>query len=320
LQVGSHGTLAVPQTDRKPGSVIGNHIYRSFNGTESAGFAQVDPESMTVLKQLAICFAFCIFAAFPIALKADTHQVTVTASAFSPSDLVIQPGDTVVWTFSPREADCTYGCPPEVLHNVMADDQSFTSGPPAAEWTYQKTFGQTGVFLYHCEVHSAPGRDITSFMNGRINVQTAEENAFQINPGLNDAWFNPSTSGQGFLITVFPDIGQLFLAWFTFDTERPSDDVTAFLGDPGHRWLTAQGPYDGDKANLTLFVTAGGVFDSAEPVSSTDPAGDGNMTLEFADCANGIANYEITSLGISGEIPLQRITLDNIELCNFLAE
>jgi hypothetical protein len=27
---------------------------------------------------------------------------------------------------------------------------------------------------------------------------------FELNPGLNDAWFNPDTDGQGFLITVFP--------------------------------------------------------------------------------------------------------------------
>ena len=141
---------------------------------------------------------------------------------------------------------------------------------------------------------------------------------FQINPGLNDAWFNLTTSGQGFLITVFPDIKQMFLAWFTFDTERPADDVTAMLGEPGHRWLTAQGPYDGDTANLTIFVTEGGIFDAAEPVASADLAGDGTLTIEFADCSNGLVKYQITSLGISGEIPIQRISPDNVPLCEAL--
>jgi hypothetical protein len=141
---------------------------------------------------------------------------------------------------------------------------------------------------------------------------------FQINPGLNDAWFNLTTSGQGFLITVFPDIKQMFLAWFTFDTERPAEDVTAMLGEPGHRWLTAQGPYDGDTANLTIFVTEGGIFDAAEPVASTDLAGDGTLTIEFADCSGGLVKYQITSLGISGEIPIQRITPDNVPLCEAL--
>ena len=95
--------------------------------------------------------------------------------------------------------------------------------------------------------------------------------------------------------------------------------VTAMLGDPGHRWLTAQGPYDGNTANLTIFVTEGGVFDSAEPATSTDPDGDGTLTLEFAGCTEGLVNYEITSLGISGEIPIQRIVQDNVPLCEALA-
>jgi hypothetical protein len=139
-----------------------------------------------------------------------------------------------------------------------------------------------------------------------------------INAGLNDAWYNPATDGQGFLISVFPEIKQMFLAWFTFDTERPPEDVTAKLGEPGHRWLTAQGPYDGDTAKLTIFMIEGGVFDAAVPPATTDPAGDGIMTLEFADCTEGLVSYEITSLGISGEIPIQRISPDNVSLCESL--
>ena len=102
--------------------------------------------------------------------------------------------------------------------------------------------------------------------------------------------------------------------------ERPPEDVTALLGEPGHRWLTAQGPYAGDTANLTIFVTEGGVFDSVEPVAETVPAGDGTITIEFADCTEGLVNYEITSLDISGVIPIQRIALDNVTLCESLEE
>ena len=141
---------------------------------------------------------------------------------------------------------------------------------------------------------------------------------FKINAGLNDAWYNPATNGQGFLITAFPDRKEMFLAWFTFDTERPLADVTAMLGEPGHRWLTAQGPYEGDTANLTIFMTEGGVFDAAVPAVSTDPEGDGTLTLEFADCTQGMVSYAITSLGISGEIPIQRISAGNVPLCESL--
>ena len=152
----------------------------------------------------------------------------------------------------------------------------------------------------------------------RVAISSVEGLGFQINAGLSDAWYNPATNGQGFLITVFPGIQQIFLAWFTYDRERPPQDAQAILGEPGHRWLTAQGPYDGDTAQLTIFVTEGGVFDSVEPEATTDPAGDGFMTLEFADCSEGLISYEIASLGISGNLPIQRIADDNVGLCEQL--
>jgi sugar lactone lactonase YvrE len=143
--------------------------------------------------------------------------------------------------------------------------------------------------------------------------------SFEINAGLNDAWYYPVTIGQGFLIAVFPDVEQMFVAWFTFDTERPPEDVTAQLGGPGQRWLTAQGSYEGSVANLTIYLTEGGVFDSPVPPITTGPAGYGTMTIEFADCTEGLVHYEITSLGISGDIPIQRTVPDNVALCEALS-
>jgi len=140
---------------------------------------------------------------------------------------------------------------------------------------------------------------------------------FLINAGLNDAWYNPATNGQGFLVAVFPDIKQMFVAWFTYDTERPPDDVTANLGEPGHRWLTAQGPYEGDTASLTINLTQGGVFDSAQPPITTDSYG--TMTIEFAGCKAGLVTYQITSPEVSGVIPIERTTPDNVALCEVLA-
>lgn len=154
---------------------------------------------------------------------------------------------------------------------------------------------------------------------GIVRVYSLSQfNPFEINAGLNDAWFNRATPGQGFLLTVFPDRKEMFLAWFTFDTQRPPEDAVALLGEPGHRWLTAQGPYDGDTAELTIFVTEGGEFDAIEPKATTDLEGDGTLTIQFADCNAGLVSYEITSLGISGEIPIERIVLDNVPLCESL--
>lgn len=149
-----------------------------------------------------------------------------------------------------------------------------------------------------------------------------EDLGFGINSTFNDAWYNPLTNGQGFMIAVLPNQKQMFLTWFTYDVERPPEDVTAMLGEPGHRWLTAQGPYDGDTADLTIYVTSGGVFDSSSPPAATDPDGDGTIKLQFADCENGLLEYEIESLGLSGSIPIERVALDNVSTCeqSFSAE
>jgi beta-glucanase (GH16 family) len=149
--------------------------------------------------------------------------------------------------------------------------------------------------------------------------QEGEPSAVNINAGFNDAWYNPATNGQGFLMTVYPDVKQMFVAWFTYDVERPAGDVEAMLGEPGHRWVTAQGPYSGDTATLTMYVTEGGVFDAADPAPSTDGSGVGTMTIEFSDCTQGLITYQMTSPNVSGEIPIQRIVGDNVALCESLA-
>jgi formylglycine-generating enzyme required for sulfatase activity len=159
--------------------------------------------------------------------------------------------------------------------------------------------------------------------NNEIGFRVAASNvdglAFRITNGINDAWYNPATIGQGFLITAFPEIRQMFVAWFTFDVERPPEDVTSILGDPGHRWLTAQGPYEGDTATLTIYLTEGGVFDAAEPKATNDLVGDGTLTIEFADCTSGLVTYQIDSPDVSGTIPIERITADNVALCESLS-
>jgi hypothetical protein len=166
----------------------------------------------------------------------------------------------------------------------------------------------------------APGTSGNFDVSVSAAIPACVDCPFLINTNLNDVWFNTFTSGQGFLIIVFPQMKELFVAWFTFDVERPPEDAVAILGGPGQRWLTAQGPYEGDTANLTLYVTKGGVFDSVSPDTTTDAEEDGTMIIEFANCEEGLVNYEITSLGISGEIPIQRIVTDNVPACELYME
>jgi hypothetical protein len=144
-------------------------------------------------------------------------------------------------------------------------------------------------------------------------------NVFNINPGLNDAWYNPLTDGQGFFITVFPDIGFVSLAWFTYDTELPTEDATANLGNPGHRWLTAIGPIDGNKAVMNIEMTSAGIFDAASIIERTDPPGsDGTIILTFDDCSSGTIEYDIPSINRQGIVPITRVAGDNIVICEAL--
>ena len=138
----------------------------------------------------------------------------------------------------------------------------------------------------------------------------------QINAGLNDAWFNPETSGQGFFVVAFPVMESVFMAWFTYDLERPDTSVPAKLGEAGHRWLTAQGPYSGNVAVLDVNNTRGGVFDSPLPLPVNEPYG--QIILQFDRCDRGTVSDHIGSTGRYGIVPVERIVSDNAAPCEAL--
>ena len=149
-----------------------------------------------------------------------------------------------------------------------------------------------------------------------VLMDVLENSGFDINQGLNDTWYNMDTNGQGFFIITYPELKTMFLTWFTYDTVRPDESVPFTLGEPGHRWMTAYGNYEGNRAELAITMTAGGIFDSGQPVPENSP--DGTMIVEFEDCASGTVRYDITSINSQGEVPIQRVTADNVALCEAL--
>jgi len=147
----------------------------------------------------------------------------------------------------------------------------------------------------------------------------ADIDVSRINAGLNDAWFNPDTNGQGFFISVFPDLGLASLAWFTYDTELPAEGTPANLGDAGHRWITALGPIAGNQILMNIEMTSGGIFDTATDIRRTDPPGsDGTILLIFTSCNSATVEYDIPSINRQGIVPIQRVAGDNIALCQAL--
>jgi plastocyanin len=84
-------------------------------------------------------------AAFPAAAPVAHAQVPVDMQfhTFAPSSLDVLPGETVEWTnISERR------------HTVTADDESFDSGEVEGGGRFAMTFPDTGVYEYHCRLHS----------------------------------------------------------------------------------------------------------------------------------------------------------------------
>jgi len=244
-------------------------------------------------------WALCSTLLMPAVLYAQTiHEVEVGDNFFNPQMLTIDAGDTVRWV------NAAGGFP----HDVVSEDGSWTPSILANEFIFEVVFPDEGEFGYFCTPH----RDIG--MTGTITVEASA--AFTINAGLNDAWYNPLTDGQGFFVTVFPDIKIVFLAWFTFDTELPPIDATANFGYAGHRWLTAIGSYVDNEVVMNISITTDGIFNNGAEVQNTDPPGsDGTIILTFEDCSSGTVEYDMPSIGRQGIVPIQRIANDNEALC-----
>jgi hypothetical protein len=166
----------------------------------------------------------------------------------------------------------------------------------------------------------AGGNDGNGTGSGHVRIYDLSMfNVFRINPGLNDAWYNPLTDGQGFYINIFPDLGVGSLSWFTYDTELPGVDATANLGDPGHRWLTAAGPIVGNQVFMEIELTSGGLFDTFTEITRTDPPGsDGTIILTFEGCNSATVEYDIPSINRQGIVPIRRVANDNIVICEAL--
>ncbi len=141
---------------------------------------------------------------------------------------------------------------------------------------------------------------------------------FQINAGLSGAWFDPDTPGQGFFLDVLPNSATMFVGWFTFDAPEAASSK-AVLGDDNHRWLTAQGPFEGDTATLDVVLTTGGRFDDPTAIAVHSAAGSyGSVTVDFEDCLNAEVVYDLPVSGLSGTIPITRTADDNVALCRQL--
>ena len=128
---------------------------------------------------------------------------------------------------------------------------------------------------------------------------------FHINAGHAGAWYNPDTSGQGQFIDVEPETQFMFVSWFTY-TDAASDNPFE------QRWLTAQGNYSGNKAELDLFETLGGQFNDPQAVTTTRI---GHVSLSFSECGLGEMAYKLDEERLQGSFPLNRVIPGSGNVC-----
>jgi halocyanin-like protein len=96
-------------------------------------------------------------------------EVTVSVGAvdglkFGPAAILVDPGTTVIWEWTGEGG----------AHNVVADDETFTSGDPVAEagTTFEYTFDDAAegdIFNYLCVPHEAVG------MKGAVAIGSVDD-------------------------------------------------------------------------------------------------------------------------------------------------
>ncbi len=138
-----------------------------------------------------------------------------------------------------------------------------------------------------------------------------------INAGLNGAWYNPETSGQGFMLEVLPNSNRAFFAWFTYDSQDPVEGLPNTIGATDHRWLTGLGEINMQEKSITfdVKVTSDGLFDNPQDVTSSPPDSVGSITITFNDCKTASVNYDLLNHTQSNTFEISRISSESDFIC-----
>ena len=121
--------------------------------------------------------------------------------------------------------------------------------------------------------------------------------------GITGVWYNPITSGQGYLLDFLPDSQTVFAPWFTFGDQKRYQDQS------GLRWYSLFGVSAPGARVLSLSVlrTSNGRFAEGPPVTAEIV---GTAELRFHDCDHATLSYQFNSgveYGRMGSMPWERI-------------
>lgn len=137
-----------------------------------------------------------------------------------------------------------------------------------------------------------------------LSLPAAQGVGIDLQPGLTGSWYEPQTSGQGFMVVVYGDTlygqGTVLASWLTYDN---------VVGGCEHqRWYTLSGPIVRGQTHvsMTIYRNTGGNF-NAPPITTALPVG--TATLSLDSCTSGQLVYNFTDgSGRTSTIPLTRLT------------
>lgn len=270
-----------------------------------------------------------LFITFTIAISTlnltgqTKHMVAVTDFKFTPKELTITAGDTVVWTNTGAMG-----------HNVNGTQTTFPANPESfgndvgLGWTYVHVFNLAGTYKYHCNPHF-------SFMTGTVTVNPAPEltvNFTAMTPHIGESFYLAvidtvtkmeigrveQIATVSFSIVV-PGIKTGKSYWVDFWADHNKNGV--YDAPPAdHAWRLPLYEVNG---NTTLdFVHNTNFFDISLPTASRVLAGIGSIHLYPNPASQYIellvpVNYEkISSLkvySIAGSLIDQKILTGSVE-------
>lgn len=212
------------------------------------------------------------------------------------------------YTFSGTGQSGQVNVPVTIFQNTGGnfDAPPITSATAVGTGTLAFADCSNGTFTYAFSDGSGRGGSIpltriTPNVTCAVGAATAADADF----ALSGNWFDPATSGQGFVFEINPRAPIAFFAWYTY---APSGQMA---GASGQRWFTGQGAFAPGMRSipLALFETTGGVFDTPTPaMQATNPVGTAVAT--FMTCTSAQLQFNFTAgsnAGHAGMITLTRV-------------
>ncbi len=150
---------------------------------------------------------------------------------------------------------------------------------------------------------SDPGLEFEGFYLDNVAVSNASSPAACSASGLSQKisgpWFNENQSGHGWLIELLqgpagePDLVNAY--WYVYQDEKPV-------------WLIGTGPVDGNRADLSMFVTDGPDFLPNFQPGAVNLTPWGTLSFAFDDDTNGTASWDSSVAGFgSGSLPMTQL-------------